>query len=154
MDGSLLAEKEGSYIFVFRVPISGEHELVATSGSYSDQIKIRKVKEANPDYCLKKAFVQNWFEEPGMELKPGYFSIKDTVGEISQVPEGKALIDRMMEQTAASKGDIAKNVEITDNMKQMINRLTVESLLKQAGEGIPPEMVVLLNKQLCNIKKH
>lgn len=153
VDGTMFAEQEGNHIFVFRVPISGEHELIASSGCCSDRIKIRKVKEANPDYCLKKASVQNWFEEPGMEIKPGYFSIKDTVGEISQVPEGKALIERMMEQTAAAKGDIAKNVEITKNMKQMINRLTVESLLKQAGEGISPEIVVLLNKQLCNIKK-
>lgn len=153
MDGKLLEEKEGNQIFVFQVPIDGEHELTAKSEFCSDTMKIRKVEKANPDYLLKSTTVHNWFEEPGMEVKPGYFSIKDTIKDISQVPEGKALIDHMMEQTAASKGDMVKNVEISEAMKQMINRFTVESLLKQAGGGIQSEMVIMLNKQLTMIKK-
>ncbi len=152
-DGQLLKEQEGRNVFVFQVPIEGNHELEAKSGAYTDRISIRKVAEANPDYRLKRALVNNWFEGVDLVEKPGYFSIFDTVEEISRVPEGKIIIEQMMAQSAASMGDMAKNVEISDAMKQIINRFTVEKLLKQAGGGVTPEVVGMLNKQLNKIKK-
>ena len=52
-DGEEIGTKKGRHVFVFTVPISGEHELCAKSGKCSDTAKVRKVGEPNPDYKLK-----------------------------------------------------------------------------------------------------
>jgi len=152
-DGILIEEKEGSRIFVFNVPIDGEHTLEARSGIYKDTIKIRKVSKSNPSYSIREVSVRNWFDEESIEIIPGYFSIKDKIGDIKQVPEGGKLIDTIMEQMAASMEDMAKDVEISASIRAMLNRYSVESLIKQAGESITPDMIVMLNKQLNKIKK-
>ena len=52
VDGILLETQEGSRIFRFAVPMTGEHEIVAKAGAEEDSIHIRKVEEANPDYVM------------------------------------------------------------------------------------------------------
>jgi beta-galactosidase len=160
-DGDLVMEKEGAHVFEFQLTIEGEHllEVVGvtndTSGQslkMTDSIKIRKVKTPNPAYFLNSVPVKNWFEETEIEIIPGYFSIKDTLGEIKRVPAGKEVIDQMMIQMTAYQGDMAQNVVITDSIRQMMDRFTVQTLLKQAGE-ISQDMVVTINKELSKIKK-
>ena len=153
VDGQKIEEKEGSHIFIFQIPIHGEHHIEVVSGECRDEINIRKVAEPNTEYILKDSAVCNWFEEPGMEIIPGYYSIKDTLGDIKKSPEGAAIVDAMMAQTSAAMGGMAEGVEITDAMKQMTNRFTVEKLLKQGGFSVKTEMIVALNQQLTRIKK-
>lgn len=154
MDGNLVGEKTGDHIFTFKVKINGEHHIEVRSGELYDRMKIQKVDKPNPEYFMSEHFdVTNWFEEPEMEVIPGYYSIKDTLEEINQSPRGKALFEKVMEQATSSLGNMAENVEITDSMKEMMNRLTVEQLLQQAGSMIYPEMVKGLNKELNKIKK-
>lgn len=52
VDGTLLETQDGSRIFRFAVPMTGEHEIVAKAGAEEDSIHIRKVEEANPDYVM------------------------------------------------------------------------------------------------------
>lgn len=153
VDGQQVEEKEGSHIFIFCVPIHGKHHIEVVSGECRDEIRIRKVDEPNPEYILKDSAVCNWFDEPGMEIIPGYYSIQDTLGDIKKSPTGAAIIDAMMAQASSAMGDMAKGVEITEAMQQMTNRFTVEKLLKQGGNAVKPEMIVELNQQLTKIKK-
>ncbi|KAB1438683.1 glycoside hydrolase family 2 protein [Candidatus Galacturonibacter soehngenii] len=153
VDGQQMEEKAGSHIFTFQIPIHGEHHIEAISGAYRDEIRIRKVDKPNPDYILKGSAICNWFEEPGMEVIPGYYSIKDTIGDIKKSPAGAALVEAVMEQASAAMGDMAKGVEITEAMQQMTNRFTLEKLLKQGGNSVKTEMIVALNQQLTKIKK-
>lgn len=153
VDGRKVEEKEGSHIFIFQVPIHGEHHIEAVSGNCRDEIRIRKVEQPNPGYMLKDSAVCNWFEEPGMEVIPGYYSIKDTVGDIKMSPAGAAIVEAMMAQASAAMGDMAKGVEITEAMQEMTNRFTMEQLLKQGGNSVKTEMIVALNQQLNKIKK-
>lgn len=152
-DGVLVEEKEGSRVFVFNVPIDGEHTFEARSGIYKDTIEVHKVSKPNPSYRIKEATIHNWFDKEGMEIIPGYFSIKDKIGDIKQVPEGRKLIDTIIEQMAASMGDMAKDVEVSDSMKAIVDRYSVENLINQAGAAITPDIVVMINKQLNKIKK-
>jgi beta-galactosidase len=152
-DGELMEEKDGKHIFTFQISIDGIHEIEAKCGELSDHMKIKKVAEPNLSYRLKNAAVRNWFDEPGMEVIPGYFSIKDKIGDIKQTPEGKALIDVMMQQAVAAFGDVAKNVQGGAAMEQMMNNSTMESMAKMAGGAISPDMIVAINKQLNKIKK-
>jgi beta-galactosidase len=152
-DGELMEEKNGKHIFTFHISIDGIHKIEARCGEMIDRMEIKKVAEPNPSYCLKNAAVRNWFDEPGMEVIPGYFSIKDKIGDIKQSPEGKALIDIMMQQAVAAFGDVAKNVQGGAAMEQMMNNSTMESMAKMAGGAISPDMIVAINKQLNKIKK-
>jgi beta-galactosidase len=153
VDGQKVEEKEGSHIFTFLIPIHGEHHIEVTSGECRDKIRIRKVEEPNQEYILKESTVCNWFEEPGMEIIPGYYSIKDTIGDIKKSPEGAAIIDAMMAQASSAMGNMAEGVEITEAMRQMTNRFSVEKLLKQGGNSVKTEMIVAMNQQLAKIKK-
>jgi len=152
-DGELLEEKSGKYVYTFQIPINGVHKIEARCGTFTDIMKIQKVEEPNPSYRLNNAAVRNWFDEPGMEVIPGYFSIKDKIGDIKMTPEGKALIDVVMQQAVATFGDVAKNVQGGAAMEQMMNNSTMESMTKMAGAAISSDMIVALNKQLNKIKK-
>ena len=153
MDGAPAGEQEGDHVFVFKIKISGEHEIVARSGSLMDSMKIRKVNEKNPKYFLKASAIHNWFAEPGMEIVPGYFSINDTLEEVSRLPEGKALVDEMVGIARAARGDVAKSVKRTPEMETMLLRNTFIKFFKMAGGAITPEMVVEINRKLTKMKK-
>ena len=101
VNGALVEEKEGEHIFIFHIPNVGEQTITAKAGELSDEIAIRKVDTPNPDYAFKEqTSVKNWFEEEGMEVIPGYYSIKDTLGDISKSPEGAAFVEQMQANLA------------------------------------------------------
>ena len=155
VNGVMAEEKEGEHIFIFHIKNAGEQKIEAKAGELTDAISIRKVDTPNPDYAFKEqTSVRNWFDEEGMEIVPGYFSIQDTLGDICQVPEGAAFIEQMQAGMAKNSpmASMAEGVVITDQMKRMMMRFTVENLLKQAGD-VDPAMVVAINKQLTKIKK-
>lgn len=153
VDGKEFDEKSGKQIFCFMVPLTGEHTIEAKCGEISDSITIRKVETLNPAYVLPSAVVHNWFEEPGMEVRPGYFSIKDKMGEISQNEEGAKLIADLMRTARASRGDVAASAAPNPMMQKMLDNTTVEGLVKMAAGAVTTEMVVELNQKLCRIKK-
>lgn len=152
-DGELIEEQIGNKIFTFKVRIKGTHTIEARSGSLSDQININKVAEKNLDYCLMQRGIHNWFEEPGMEEKEGYYSIKDTMGDICKTSEGAVIIDNMMKKLRAERGDVAQSAEKNEVLQKLMMATTIEDLIKRAGGSITPEMVVSLNQQLIKIKK-
>lgn len=152
-DGVLLEEKEGKHVFCFQAEIEGTHQFEARSGDYCEVIEVRKVDQANPAYYLESSAIQNWFEDPKMAVKPGYFSVQDTMGDIKSVPEGKQILDRMMAEALKARGDVAQNVQLGPEIEQMMNRSTVLDMAKQAGGSITPEMLKGLNQRLSNIKK-
>lgn len=90
-----------------------------------------------------------------MEIIPGYYSIKDTMGDIRKSPQGAAMIDAMMAemQKSSSMASMAEGVEITPAMMEMTNRMPVEKLIQQGGMDVDPQMIVMLNKQLNKIPK-
>jgi len=57
----------------------------------------------------------------------------------------------MMEKASASRGDVADAVKDNENLVRMMNRMTLVSLLKQAGTD--DESVKQLNRILQGIHK-
>ncbi|MDF2511221.1 MAG: Beta-glucuronidase [Herbinix sp.] len=153
VDGQEVASQTGEKIFQFEVPISDDHIITARSEAMTDVIRIRKVSEPNETYRLASASVHNWFDEPGMEYKIGYFSIQDKLGDIKQIAEGKAIVDHMMSTMRASRGDVAEAAAGNAVIEKMLEQMTLEALIKQAGDAVKPEMVVQLNQALCQLKK-
>ena len=151
VDGKLFAVQSSQRVFRFHVPISGEHSIEARAAGYSSVIFIRKVAEQNPKYVfVKKQDVVNWFDQDDFDSE--CYSVSDTIGELRKHPESNAIIDDIIAKGAASRGDVAESVKDNPALLRMMNRITLISLLKQAG-GIDEETIKQLNRVLQRIRK-
>ncbi len=152
VDGKPLEIRSGKGIFSFRVPISGEHTIGAKAGDCVDTITIRKVEQPDPAYqFIQGGGIVNWFDKE--DFKPGYFSIKDTLGELLAHPGAGAIVGQLMAQASASRGDVAKSTAGNANLQKMMAGMSLQSLLKQAGDAVTTEQVKQLNAALQQIKK-
>ena len=154
VDGTLLETQDGSRIFRFAVPMTGEHEIVAKAGAEEDSIHIRKVEEANPDYVMGEIKdVINWFDDE--PYKPECYSIKDKMSEIKASPKAGAILAELMAQApgAESRGDVAESVKDNPNLVRMMGRMTLESMLGHMKDSITEEQVKGLNRMLQQINK-
>ena len=154
VDGTLLETQEGSCIFRFAVPMTGEHEIVAKAGALEDCIHIRKVEEVNPDYVMGEIKeVINWFDDE--PYKPDCYSIKDKMSELQASPKAGAILAALMAQApgAESRGDVAESVKDNPNLVRMMGRMTLESMLGHMKDSITEEQVKGLNRMLQQIKK-
>ena len=59
-----------------------------------------------------------------------------------------------MAKASASRGDVAESVKDNPALKRMMARMTVQSLLKQAGDAVPEAAVRQLNAALQRIRKN
>lgn len=151
VDGKEVETKTGSRVFTFEIPLTGEHRIEAVSGDCRDSMTLRRVSEPNPAYLFRKQAVINWFD--AADYDPSCYSIKDTMGALSQNPQTAAILRRMMERMTDSRGDVAKAANNNANLQKMMAGLSLESLIKQAGDSVPGEMIRSLNAALQKIKK-
>ncbi len=152
VDGKLAEEKTGSRIFLFQVPISGEHQIAAQAGECRDEITVRKVAKANKDYqFVKEGDIVNWFDQE--DFRRDCYSVGDTLGEIAKSPEANAIVQKLMAKASASRGDVAESVKDNPALQRMMQRMTLQSLLKQAGDVMKPEEIRALNDALQKIRK-
>ena len=149
-NGQLVAEQDGQKVFRFRLPLRGAHRITAQAGSCSDTMTIRRVAEPNPAYTLAAAEVVNWFDK-GVELPQpeGFFSVMDTVGDMTRTPEGAALVDRLM--NSRGHGPMGgMQIKISPEMQRMFveDRRIIELL-----QGRSQEEIRQLNQTLNQIAK-
>jgi beta-galactosidase len=117
-----------------------------------DEIFIRKVSEPDPSYqYIQKGGVVNWFDKE--DFNENCYSIKDTYGDLLADPRTAAIVGKLMEGAAASRGDVAESVKDNPNLLRMMSRMTLESLLNSAGDAIKPEQIKGLNAALQKIRK-
>lgn len=153
VDGKEFASQTADKVFIFRVPITGEHTIEARSGQVSDRISIRRVEAPNPAYYANGGPVVNWFDKPEEIVREGYYSILDTMGEVKKNPRGAALLAEIMALARKGRGDVAHNITIPESIQRMMDRSTVENTLKRAGKAITLAMVKELNYKLNQIPK-
>lgn len=160
VDGNLLETKTGNRLFTFQVPISGEHiiearckiRVDAAESDLYDKITIQKVTDPDASYQMaKREEVVNWFDKEGLDST--CFSIQDTMGEIMAIPAGAAIIGRVMEKARASRGDVAQSASDNPVLQKMLAKMTIQSILKQAGDAISGDEIRNLNAALQKIKK-
>lgn len=150
VDGRLTASQEGRTVFRFWVPITGEHSIEARAGDARSIMLIRKAETPNLDYMFnKQGNVVNWFDQD--EIDPDHYSVADKLADIRMNPEAAAVMDAMTAQAAGSRGDVADVVKDNPALQRMMGRMTVLSLMKQAGAD--EQMVKQLNRVLQRYKK-
>lgn len=152
VDGILFGKAEGKRTFVFHVPIRGVHKIEAKSGELADSIQVCRVEQPNTGYQFaQEGGIVNWFDKE--DFKPGYFSVRDTMGALQSHPKAGAIVGKMMEKARASRGDVAKSTEGNQNLQRMMAGMSLESLLKQAKGAVTAEQIKQLNAALQQIKK-
>ena len=153
VDGVERETSEGSKVFKFKVPITGTHKIRAVSGTCEDEITVKKVQKSNQDYIFnKQGDVVNWFDRD--DFKADHYSISDTLGELAQNEMANAIVQRLMVQASASRGDVAESVKDNPALQRMMQRMTLVSLLKQAGDAVSEEQMKALNDALQKIPKN
>lgn len=158
VDGKEAGTEQGRYCFRFRVPISGEHRIRAAAMGESkeeelcDEISICRSEKPDPSYqFIQKGGVVNWFDKE--DFDQNCYSIKDTYGSLLADARTAAIVGKLMEGAAASRGDVAESVKDNPNLIRMMSRLSLESLLNQAGDAVKPEQIKAINAALQKIRK-
>lgn len=152
VDGNEHATVRGRRAFRFSIPLSGEHEITAHAGDLTDAITLRRVDEVDAATVMPTTTIANWFENAEMPTPDDAFSIRDTVGDIKESTEGAKLIAEVMAALSTSRGEVGRGVAVPSGMQAIVDRLTLEKLLKQAG-GVSVEQVTELNAKLNLISK-
>ncbi|MBQ8249761.1 MAG: glycoside hydrolase family 2 protein [Clostridia bacterium] len=152
---SLGKKTAADHFFCFDVPNVDETKLVAVSGEYKDDGKIRKVEAFREDYRLKeKNAILNWFD---ITESDGYFSLNDKIGDILANEEGKKLFMGIFEGLMPKKGEsVMGGFEMNDAMMQMLGGFTVlrlSGMLGTMGINLTKEDLLTLNAKLNMIKK-
>lgn len=153
VDGKEVGTQSGKTVFKFRIPITGEHRVEAKAGSCTDAITIRKVQQPNVSYRFgNTGSVANWFDEA--DFDSSCYSIRDTLGALQANPQAAELVNAIMAKATASRGDVAKSASQNANLQKMKAAMSLQSLLKKAGENvISAENVKQLNAALQKIRK-
>lgn len=153
VDGRLQETKQGDKVFTFQVPITGKHSIEARAEGYSSVILINKVDKPNPAYAMaNRQEVNNWFDG---ELDETCWSVKDNMAAAMADAKVGPVLKQISDKAAASRGDVAAAVKdnpaLVAMMQRAMQRMTIESMLKQAGASI--EDIKQLNRVLQGISK-
>lgn len=151
VDGRFVECKKSEHIFKFQIPLTGEHTVEVTAGSYCDSMRIRKVLQPNPEYLFMKEDIVNWFDRD--QIDPNYLSVQDTMGTVQSYPAGAAILGKLMEQAVASRGEVAQSTSGNKNLEKMMAGMRVCDLLKKAGDTISKDQLQALNDALQKIKR-
>ena len=160
--GKITAE---DHFFYFNVPNKDEISLKAIAGDLTDESKIRKVDKMNPDYILREqGAVLNWFD---ITERDGYFSLNDTLGDISKTLRGKlwfaglflALAKKQSGKNNKSSGGKkkkGKNPDMNSGVMNMISGFTVlrfTGMLGIRNISFTKEELLKMNAKLNKIRK-
>ena len=165
---SLGVKEAADHFFYFDVPNNGETTLVAKAGELTDESFIRKVDTFNEAYRLvEKGAILNWFD---INVRDGYFSLNDKMGDIMATLRGKLWFAGMMltmkkkmdEGKKPSKdgkkkqGGFSINFKSISGFSQMLGGFTVlrlTSMLGMANVSFTKEELLKMNDKLNKIRK-
>ena len=166
IDGELFATISGSHVFCFKcVPLTGRFTMIcAVAGSQSDSITLEKTSVLPAVYTLPPEDdddgdgAANWFkledyqDVKPLEIRPGYFSIKDTVGDILEHEEGGSALIQVMSAVSGMK--------LKRSMMGMMKDMPLEQIagmMSGMSDSAAPQggqdMLLILNDILNKIPK-
>jgi beta-galactosidase len=164
VNGELFETKEGSRIFIFEnVPLVDGYTLISAKAlESSDSITLQKTEAQNPEYICPQDEedgdgAPNWFttvdfnDVKPLEFREGYFSIKDTMGEILENEEAGTILAQAI---SAITG-----IKLKKSMLGMMKDMTLEGMTGlMSGMAVGQsdkagDMLLILNDILNKIKK-
>ena len=137
------------HFFRFEAPNTGKTTLTAIAGDSRDEIHIRHVDEPNPAYIFQEeGAILSWQEitEPD-----GFYSLNDTLGDISRSEAGKKLVEEITARIPPRKGPI--DAKESDIMKKIQLSFTVVRLIRLSRAPFTKEELLAYNARLNAIPK-
>jgi len=160
-------KKAEDHMIVFEnVVVDGENVITAYAGDVkANEIKLNGVAEHDYSYDLPEGNQgANWFDDPAavaartaFKYPKGYYSIKDKVGVLLANPETAAIVSQTFAQLMGGAGKLMGStgvgMEMGESMKEFMNMMRLNDMLKMMGAGFPAEAKLALNEALTKIKK-
>jgi beta-galactosidase len=154
VDGTVQENRKGKTVFEFtlQMPEERDYKTAIYSGEQKlDQAVIHRSHEEDPSCHFRKTGIMNWFET--VQMKEGFYSIKDTLGDLKKNARTGAIVAKVMEKAIASRGDVAKGAGSNPALEKMMAGMSLDMLLRHAGEAVSGEQIRQLNAMLQNIPK-
>ena len=131
-----IGKKRSSHVFIFRVQLEkGQNSIEAVSGGLRDKCMINRVDEPDKSYVFTASEeISNWFEGLNLNVRQGYLSVHDTVGNIIKTAEGRAVVDDVLEAREGNSAEgVSSQIEMTEYMIQMTMKdVPLSELLRRA----------------------
>ena len=165
VNGKDVATKKAvDHMIVFEnVVVDGENVITAYAGDVkANKIKLNGVAEHDYSYDLPEGNQgANWFDDPAavaartaFKYPKGYYSIKDKVGVLLANPETAAIVSETFKSMMAGAGGLmGGGMEMGESMKEFMNMMRLNDMLKMMGPAFPAEAKLALNEALTKIKK-
>ena len=145
------------------VVVDGENVITAYAGDVkANTITLQGVAEHDYSYDLPEGNQgANWFDDPAavaartaFKYPKGYYSIKDKVGVLLANPETAAIVSETFASMMAGAGGLmGGGMEMGESMKEFMNMMRLNDMLKMMGPAFPAEAKLQLNEALTKIKK-
>lgn len=164
VNGELFGTKTGSHIFIFEnVPLEDGYTLISAKAQECvDSITLQKIDAQNPEYICPQEEddgdgVTNWFNPEDfkdvkeLEFREGYFSVKDTMGDILENDEAGTILAQAISAITGMK--------LKKSMLGMMKDMTLEGMAGLMGGMVIGDdkntgnMLLILNDVLNKIKK-
>ncbi|MBQ8955158.1 MAG: hypothetical protein IJ048_13695 [Clostridia bacterium] len=159
-------EKGDGYVFTFHdVPLKdGANSVCAVCGEAQDEITLNGVDRSNVAYLMppESIVAGNWFDEEtgeqlSMQYPEGYFSIRDTVEDLSASPEAAAVMAEVLEMIRPPKapGDTRPDNR-PPSMRKAPGFMPLQMMIKRMGmmgKPLSPVQIIRINQRLNKIKK-
>lgn len=160
-------QKSDTNIFIFDVELErGKNTITAKSGGYADTAVFIKVNKPNKKYTLPESEkqkgisidlgdgssnenVKNWFDDvtgpmetiPELDIREGYFSVKDKIKDIMASKEGEAFIKENLKPLVAH------------SMFEMLKGVSLKDLQGLQPDALPNGALYKINEGLNKIRK-
>jgi len=145
------------------VVVDGENVITAYAGDVkANTITLQGVAEHDYRYDLPEGNQgANWFDDPAavaartaFKYPKGYYSIKDKVGVLLANPETAAIVSETFKSMMSGAGGLmGGGMEMGESMKEFMNMMRLNDMLKMMGPAFPAEAKLALNEALIKIKK-
>jgi beta-galactosidase len=131
----------------------GENEIKVTCGDLEDTAAFKHVEELSVDYTCPEdggSNVDNWFEEndldldttlTGVEYPEGYYTVKDTIGDLAENPETLDILRKYMPDMVDSA------------MFEMAQAFSLELIKDFAKDKMPIIVYYNISKDINQVKK-
>ncbi|MBO4297905.1 MAG: hypothetical protein J5998_03825, partial [Clostridia bacterium] len=159
-------EKGDGYVFTFRdVPlVAGANAIAAFFGGARDEITLNGVETSNEAYVMppESIVAGNWFDEEtgeqlSMQYPKGYFSIRDTIDDLSANPEAAVIVDEVMQMARPPRPAGADRPEGgPPPMRKAPGFMALQMIIKRMGimgKPLSPVQIIRINQRLNKIKK-
>ena len=165
VNGADVATKAAvDHMIVFEnVVVDGENVITAYAGDVkANTITLNGVAEHDYSYDLPEGNQgANWFDDPAavaartaFKYPKGYYSIKDKVGVLLANPETAAIVSETFAKLMGGAGGLmGGGMEMGESMKEFMNMMRLNDMLKMMGPSFPAEAKLALNEALTQIKK-